>query len=119
MIKLFNSTTKFKSREFGYKPRYYDADKEALERRVKNREASNNTGDLTKMRLRAEFGNYKSADAKHQRGGFVSSSSFRLLLIVILLSIASYFVLDNLLPQLMEYWFPLESQQYEFLEEYN
>lgn len=121
MIKLFNSTTKFKSREFGYKPRFYDADKEALERRIKNREnAKNNSkGDLTKMRLRQEFGNYKSSDAKLRKGGFIGSSSFRLLLIIILLSIASYFVLDNLLPQLMEYWFPLEHQEYEFLEEYN
>lgn len=120
MIKLFNSTTKFKSREFGYKPRFYDADKEALERRIKGRQnANNNKGDLTKMRLRQEFGSYKSSDAKLRKGGFVSSPSFRLLLIIILLSIASYFVLDNLLPQLMEYWFPLESQEYEFLEEYN
>ncbi|BDS09629.1 hypothetical protein [Aureispira anguillae] len=118
MIKLFNSTTKFQPREFGYKPRYYDADKEALERRIKGREEANAKGALTKMRLRQEFGNYKSSDGTHRKGSFVTSSSFRLLLIIILLSMASYIVLDSLLPQLLEYWFPLEHQEYELLEKY-
>mgnify|MGYP000037857668 CR=1 FL=1 len=119
MLKLFNSTTKFKSREFGYKPRFYDADKEALERRKKGRANQNEKGDLTKMRIRQEFGNYKYADSKQKSKGFTSSSSFRLLLIIVFLSIGSYFVLDNLLPKLMKNWFPLESQEYELLEEYN
>ena len=119
MLKLFNSTTKFKSREFGYKPRFYDADKEALERRIKGRANQNATGDLTKMRIRQEFGNYKYEDNKHKSKGLTSSSSFRLLLIIVFLSIGSYFVLDNLLPKLMKSWFPLESQEYELLEEYD
>lgn len=119
MLKLFNSTTKFKPREFGYKPRFYDADKEALERRIKNRKDQNAKGDLTKMRIRQEFGNYKYTDSKHKRKSLTSSSSFRLLLIIVVLSVASYFVLDSLLPKLMKQWFPLESQEYELLEEYN
>jgi hypothetical protein len=119
MLKLFNSTTKFKSREFGYKPRFYDADKEALERRKNGRKNQNSTGELTKLRIRQEFGNYKYADSKTKSKGLTSSSSFRLLLIIIFLSIGSYFVLDNLLPKLMKNWFPLESQEYELLEEYN
>lgn len=119
MLKLFNSTTKFKSREFGYKPRFYDADKEALERRINSKKNQPTTGDLTKMRIRQEFGNYKSVENKHKNKGLTSSSSFRLLLIIIFLSIGSYFVLDNLLPKLMKNWFPLESQEYELLEEYN
>lgn len=117
MIKLFNSTTKFKAREFGYKPRFYDVDKEALERRIKAR-SNANSGELTKMRIRQEFGNYKYSDVKSKRGGIIGSSSFRLLLIIVLLSIVSYFVLENVLPQLLEYWFPLETQEYELLEEY-
>jgi len=117
MLKLFNSTTKFQSREFGYKPRFYDADKEALERRMRGRTNQNTSGDLTKMRIRQEFGNYKSADSKNK--GLTNSSSFRLLLIIIFLSVGSYFVLDNLLPKLMKNWFPLESQEYELLEEYH
>jgi|VirMetMinimDraft_7_1064189.scaffolds.fasta_scaffold307170_1 hypothetical protein len=119
MLKLFNSTTKFKSREFGYKPRFYDADKEALERRKKGRKNQNASGELTKLRIRQEFGNYKYADSKTKSKGLTSSSSFRLLLIIIFLSVGSYFVLDNLLPKLMKSWFPLESQEYELLEEYD
>jgi hypothetical protein len=119
MLNLFNSTTKFKSREFGYKPRFYDSDKEAFERRVRGKANENATGDLTKMRIRQEFGNYKYVDSKHKSKGLTSSSSFRLLLIIVFLSVGSYFVLDNLLPKLMKNWFPLESQEYELLEEYN
>ena len=117
MFKFFN-TTKFKPREFGYKPRFYDAEKEEFELRIKNKESGNLKGELTKSRLHKEFGNLKSGNDKKKGRGF-SSSSFRLVLIIIILGIASYLVLDNLLPKLMESWFPEENQQYEFLEEYD
>ena len=119
MMKIF-STTKFKPREFGYKPRFYDPDKEELERRIKSRKLTNDKGDLTKSRLRKEFSGYRSADAKHSKNNsFLTSSSFRLILIVVFLMIASYFVLDNLLPQFMEYLYPGENEGYELLEEYD
>jgi len=114
----FFSTTKFKPREFNYKPRFYDADKEELDRRIKIRGMSNNKGDITKSRLRKEFGNLKSGQATQK--SLLGASSFRLVLIIIALSIASYFVLDNWLPKLMNNWFPEEdTESYEFLEEYD
>ena len=116
MFKFFN-TTNFKAREFGYKPRFYDPEKEAFESRIKDRESNNLKGEQTKSRLHKEFGNLKSGNHTKQNSG-LSSSSFRLFLIIIILGISSYFVLDNLLPKLMENWFPEENQQYEFLEEY-
>ncbi|MDC0230534.1 hypothetical protein OAK19_01075 [Aureispira] len=117
MFKFFN-TTKFKPREFGYKPRFYDAEKEEFESRIKNRETNNQKGELTKSRLHKEFGNLKSGN-QTKKGKVLPSSSFRLFLIIIILGIASYLVLDKLLPKLMENWFPEENEQYEFLEEYD
>jgi|GEM_PF-463749 len=116
MLKLFR-TSNIKPRQFEYKPRYYDADKEALERRIKAK-ANNDNGEMVKMRLRREFGSYRAADSKHTSSNFINSSSFRLLLIVCFLLIASYFVLDNLLPQFLDYLFP-ENQKIEMLEEYD
>ena len=118
MFKFF-STTKFKPRQFGYKPRFYDEEQEKMERRAKIRNAKMSKAEQTKSRLRREFGNYKSAEGKGKRGSLISSSSFRLLIIILLLSFASYFVLDNLLPKLMKNWFPEEdTESYEMLDEY-
>jgi hypothetical protein len=116
MLKLFSST-RFKAREFGYKPRFYDADKEALEKRIKGRQRREQDGERVKYRLRQEFDNYKTADNK--RKGVNNTSSIRLLLIIIILGVSSYIVLDNLLPKLMDSWFPEQNQGYEFLEEYD
>ena len=116
MFKFF-STTKFKPRQFAYKPRFYDEEQEKMERRAKVRNAKMSKAEQTKSRLRREFGNYKSTEGK--RGGLISSSSFRLIIIILVLSFASYFVLDNLLPKLIKSWFPEEDpESYEMLDEY-
>ncbi|MCH2023309.1 MAG: hypothetical protein MK207_12605 [Saprospiraceae bacterium] len=116
MFKFFN-TTKFKPREFGYKPRFYDPEKEEFESRIKNRAKNNLKGEQTKSRIHREFNNLKSGN-ESKKGKGLTSSSLRLFFIIIILAIASYFVLDNLLPKLIQNWFPEQNEQYEFLEEY-
>ena len=113
MLKFFG-TKRIKPKSFDYKPRFYDPDKEALEARLK-RKANNQKGALTKMRLRREFEHYKSDTGSRKKGSFLSSSSFRLIVLVVLLSIISYKVLEEMLPQLMQHWFPMEHQEYEIL----
>lgn len=116
MLKLFR-TSNLKPRQFEYKPRYYDPEKEALERKMKAR-ANDNSAEMTKLRLRREFGSYRAGTTTKHSSSFVSSSSFRLLLIVCFLLIASYFVLESLLPQFLAYLYP-ENQGIEMLEEYD
>lgn len=101
---------KRKPKEFAYKPRFYDPEKEALQERIKNRLESDDF-ELVKMRIRREF----SSNRRKKPGLFAPSSSFRIILIIMLLLVFSYIVLENLLPQLMESWFPeLEEKEVEF-----
>lgn len=113
MLKFFSSN-RFKSREFGYKPRFYDPDKEALEKRIKIRQAKVNDHEMRKMRLRQEFSYLKHQEASKK----VKTSSLRLLVIIIILGAASYLVLDRLLPDLLESWFGTP-ESYEMLDEYD
>lgn len=104
MIGFFQNKN-FKNRTFSYRPRFYDADREALELR-KKRKLDNETGDLTKLRLKQEFSYYKSYEGKRRPIGFASSSTFRLLIIIAILSFGSYYILVTWLPDMMEFWFP-------------
>lgn len=115
MIKLFN-TIKREPKVFGYKPLYYDADQEELEKRIQARkEQGVSAGDAMKFRMRQDFNRHKRGQVAQQRS-YSKRSSFRLLLIIIALSIMSYFVLERWLPDLMQAWFPLENQEYELLD---
>ena len=118
MFRLFNLKTK--KREFGYHPRYYDADKEALEKRIRARENNNNDGALTKARLKREFGTMRGGTGRKIDGNFMQSSSFvRLIAIIAILCIISYLVLDYWLPEFMKMLFPQEYMQQEILEPYD
>ena len=111
----FFKNKNFKNRTFSYRPRFYDADREELELR-KKRKLDNDTGELTKLRLRQEFSYYKSSDGKRKSSDFSSSSSFRLIIIIAILSLGSYYILATWLPDMMEFWFPEE--QHEVLDKY-
>ena len=118
MFRLFN--LKVKKREFGYQPRYYDADKEALEKRIRARESNNKDGELTKARLKREFGSMRGGARTSSNGSFLQSSSFvRLIAIIAILCIISYLVLDHWLPEFMRMLFPQEYMQQEILEPYD
>jgi hypothetical protein len=118
MIKLFN-TVKRESREFGYKPLFYDADQEELEARIKARENREVTStESMKHRMRSEFGRQRRSQVMEQKN-YSKRSSLRLLLIIIALSVLSYIVLERWLPDLIHAWFPLEHQEYELLDPYD
>lgn len=118
MIKLFN-TIKREPKEFGYKPLFYDAEKEELEARIRARENRDMTStEAMKFRMRQEFGRQRRSQTVKQKS-YSKSSSFRLLLIIIALSAISYIVIEQWLPDLMRVWFPLENQEYDLLEPYD
>ncbi len=123
MFRLFK-TLHQESREFGYKPRYYDAEKEALEERIRRRQNRGLTNaEETRLRLRQEFSHYKRGSGQAGGYGGVSSrlktgSTIRLLIIIGVLCWLSYIVLENWLPEFLEYLAPVEPEEYEILEEY-
>lgn len=115
MMNLLN--TKHKERGFGYKPRYYDPDKEALDLRLKRRRISNNDkGEISKARIRQEFRHIKRNPIGSK--SFVKSSSFRLIGIIVILLVFSLVVLDQLLPAFMTYLFPEMHVEQELLDEF-
>ncbi len=118
MFQLFN--LKVKKREFGYQPRYYDADKEEFDRRVNARKNENKSGELSKMRIKKEFGYMRHGSNTSFTGtSFLRSASFyRLIIIIVVLLLVSSFVLNTWLPKFMDMLFPLEQQQYELLDKY-
>lgn len=124
MLKLFK-TIQQPQREFGYKPRYYDAEREALEKRIRARENRGlSDSESARLRLSQEFGRYKRGGGDAGGYGGVSSrmqtgSTLRLLFIIIILSAASYVVLETWLPDMMKMWFPTEFEEVETLEEWD
>jgi hypothetical protein len=114
MFKLFN--LKHETREFGYKPLIYDEEQEEFEARVRARQNRDVTStEAMKFRMRQEFGRNRRVQTTKQRQAS-RRSSFRLLLLIIALSAMSYLVIDQLLPDLLEFWFPMEYQEYEVLD---
>ena len=86
-------------KEFGFKPRYYDPDKEDLEKRLeKYKKADNNNDDANvehlKERIRFGMHNklYGNADIKKKE---VRNSNLRLLYIIIVLIIITYAILQS------------------------
>lgn len=124
MLRLFK-TLQQESKEFGYKPRYYDAEREALEKRVRLRQNRGlNDAEETRLRLRQEFSNYKRGGGQAGGYGGVSArlktgSTIRLLIIIGVLCWVSYIVLEQWLPGFMRYLEPVEPPQHELLEEYD
>lgn len=124
MLRLFK-TLQQESKEFGYKPRYYYAEREALEKRVRLRQNRGlNDAEETRLRLRQEFSNYKRGGGQAGGYGGVSArlktgSTIRLLIIIGVLCWVSYIVLEQWLPGFMRYLEPVEPPQHELLEEYD
>jgi len=116
MLRIFNIVNR-KKREFGYKPRYYDADKDQFQKHVERRVKGNNKGYVTKSNIRKQFTQHKNqkASAKNflRSGGF-----YRLITIIIVLLLVSYVVLNTFLPRFMQSLFPEEYKQYEVLDRY-
>lgn len=105
MLKMFGGP-KNQKREFGYQPRYYNAEKEERERRIKRAELKAEIdGELTKSRLSNEFRTMRERGNTQKHKNIMHSSTFRLLIIFIALCGLSYFVLHRFLPSFMSYLF--------------
>lgn len=107
MLKFFKLGGR-EPRGFGYQPRFYDADKEALENRVRaaeGRKTGNIDREVTKMRIREELRLAREI-AKREHRGLWSGGILRLLIILGILTAAAYAALERWLPGLLHFWFP-------------
>ena len=85
----FNKTPKHQ--RFNYVPRYYDADKEDLEERVRLAKGEAGNADLTKSRIRSGF-------KRRSRAGSTNPSAktaVRFLLIIAILVLFTYLILTS------------------------
>jgi len=92
-------------RGFNYQPRYYDAEKEAREERVRERKADANTdSEATKARIARSFREKRGGQSKALKSAALRSNMI-LIAIVIALCFFMYIFLQNHLPTLVESWF--------------
>jgi hypothetical protein len=85
----FNKTPKHQ--RFNYIPRYYDADKEDLDERVRLAKGEAGDADLAKSRIRSGF-------KRRSRAGSTSNSAksaIRLFLIIAILVLFTYMILTS------------------------
>lgn len=85
----FNKTPKHQ--RFNYIPRYYDADKEDLDERVRLAKGEAGDADLAKSRIRSGF-------KRRSRAGSTSTSAksaIRLFLIIAILVLFTYMILTS------------------------
>jgi hypothetical protein len=115
MFKIFN--LKVKKREFGYKPRYYDEDKEELSERIRTRLEENKDGAGTKSRIRKEFSHLRH-QPKVGKKSAGAAPFYRLVIILVALILLTSFILNQWLPKLMTALFPEQQEQYEVLDRF-
>lgn len=97
MFGLFK--TKHQPREFNYKPRFYDPDREALQARIEQREGGG-------YQVARHFDDYRRR--RRQPKSLVGGSTLRIVLIFAALILLAYATLEFWLPRLMNFWFPGE-----------
>lgn len=103
---------KHQPREFTYKPRFYNPEKEALRERVERRERIRESSqqpdaeqfDGNKNRIANHFEEYRRT--RRSSKSILGNSTLRLVVIFVILLYFAYTVLDRWLPALMQYWFP-------------
>lgn len=93
MLKLPSIFKTQKHRSFNFRPRYYDADKEAFEERIRRIESElsteNSDIEATKLRIRQKFESRRSnsGSASHK------ASNIRILVILGILGALAYWIL--------------------------
>ena len=95
-----------KHRSFGYIPRYYDPEKEELDRRFKHyRKPDGNVGvddtELSKERIRGSFRRNSRASSEAIKIA-KRRSNMRLLMIIATLLLITYYFINNYLPKIVE-----------------
>jgi len=119
----FLKVKKHESRGFGYKPRYYNAEKDALASKIKTLEKKENVveeqttvaddivrleKETIKTRLKDQLRHARTT-ARRDLRGLWKGGNVRILAIIGALLVFSYFVLQRFLPTLLKILFPEEN----------
>jgi hypothetical protein len=94
-------------REFNYKPRFFDPDKEALQQKIKQHEDSKREltpaeeKQLRKARISQSFSNYRSGERYVHGTGW--NSPIRRTLTILALFVALFWLANAYLPSFLEY----------------
>ena len=92
-----------KPQKFGYVPRFYNPEKEELEKRVRRAE-SREPGDSESMKMRISSGfKARGKGGKRPRSKAVLRSNLILVAIVVLLVLFSYVILVEYTPALIQF----------------
>lgn len=83
-----------KHRKFGYVPRFYDPEKEELEKRVKRYEAGSEDKELVKERISDGFRQSYHGNNTYRKS-LILKSTIRLVLIILVLLFLSYLFLTS------------------------
>lgn len=108
-------------REFGYKPRYYDAEREALQQKIRNHEdgkrelTPQEELEMRKSRIGGAFASYRSSGRYNKSGGW--SAQMRRTVTLLVLFGALFWAANKYLPNLLEYLQKGEQEDTEQVDE--
>lgn len=95
---LFNFLKTIKPVQFDFKPRFYDADKEAREERL--RELGKMDTEGMKARIAGGFRRSTDLSAMHYRRKMMMRSNIIVMALIVLLALAAYIFINFYLPKI-------------------
>jgi hypothetical protein len=106
----FLKVKKHEARGFNYKPRYFDAEKEALRQKIKSSEMHSQEGDIddaavVKSRIRDGLRHAKNVSRRDLKGLW-RGGNVRIIAILIALIFFFYIVMNKFLPVIIQMFFP-------------
>ncbi len=104
-MSLFGFNKRFKHRKFDYIPQHYDADKEALEERLKKySDEGIDKAELAKQRIRSRMKSKQSVDPAFKRTMRRRSNRILIYVILILILVVYWIVNSNRFVKFLEYF---------------
>lgn len=91
---LFNMGGGYKPKQFGFKPRYYDQDKEELQARLAKYDGEMDNAELMKQRIKSGF-KYSSGGDRASHRAASRKSNIRLFIIIVALGLAAIIILQS------------------------
>jgi len=106
----FLKVKKQESRGFNYKPRYFDAEKEALRQKINAAEKAegksiSEDSELVKSRIRDSMRHAKSVNRRDLRGLW-RGGNVRIIAILVALILFFYIAMTKFLPVIVQMFFP-------------
>jgi len=106
----FLKVKKHESRGFNYKPRYFDAEKEALKQKINAAERAegkslNEDTEAVKLRIRDSMRHAKTINRRDLRGLW-QGGNLRIIAILIALILFFYIAMTKFLPMILQMFFP-------------